>query len=122
MPLNILVVDDHADTLDLLPRVLEKWGHYCVVAKSVAKATILASEARFNVVLCDFELPDGNCCNVIRNIRAIYPIHGVAMTGHEDQEHQEMALGAGYSDYLIKPLNLPVLREALEAVASKKVG
>jgi CheY-like chemotaxis protein len=120
MRLNVRVVDDHADTLDLLPRVLEKWGHSCVTAKSVGEANVMALALRFDVVLCDYELPDGNCCNLLQGIRKMYPVHGVAITGHGDETHRRQAIAAGYVDYMVKPLNLSLLQEILEVVEAKR--
>ena len=72
MPLKVLVVDDHADTLDLLTRVLERWGHFHVIAHSTAEAQKMATGLRFDVLLCDYQLGDGTC-DVLGDLRNRIP-------------------------------------------------
>jgi CheY-like chemotaxis protein len=80
MPLNVLLADDHADTLEILMRMLQRWGHSCTVAHSAAQARKAAVETRFDVVLCDYHLGDGTCCDMLEAIRQLYPICGVHRT------------------------------------------
>jgi hypothetical protein len=42
----------------------------------------------------------GTCCEVLGDIRKLYPIHGVAITGHGDETHRQAAIAAGYANYL----------------------
>jgi CheY-like chemotaxis protein len=120
MPLEVLVIDDHADSVELLMRVLERWGHSFAVAHSVAEARAVAHRQRFDLLLCDYQLGDGTCCDVLADVRGRYPIHGVAITGHGDESHRLAAIAAGYGDYLVKPLSLPLLKEILDAVDARR--
>jgi CheY-like chemotaxis protein len=120
MPLDVLVVDNHADTLGAMRCMMAMWGHACAVADSAAAALALAAARRFDVLLCDYQLDDGTCCDVLAAIRARYPIHGVAITGHGDDARRQVALDAGYADYLTKPLSPEVLKEILDAVDAQR--
>jgi len=120
MPLNVLLADDHADTLEILMRVLQRWGHSCTVAHSAAQTRKAAVETRFDVLLCDYHLGDGTCCDVQEAIRQLYPIYGVAVTGHGDEAHREQVIAAGYADYLTKPVSLKLLKEILDAVEARR--
>jgi len=40
----------------------------------------------------------------------------VVITGHGDHAHHQAAIAAGYDAYLVKPLNLTLLKEILDAI------
>ena len=120
MPLDVLLVDNHPDTLGAMRRLLAMWGHTCAVADSAGAALALAATRRFDVLLCDYQLDDGNCCDVLAAVRALYPIHGIALTGHGDDARRRRAIDAGYADYLTKPADLKVLEEILNAVDAQR--
>ena len=56
---NILMVDDHADTNRAMKRLLEKLGHRVATADSVAAGLAAADAAPFDLLISDIGLPDG---------------------------------------------------------------
>ena len=58
---RILLVDDNPEIRELLGRLLEDWNYAVVTAASLAEARqAVLSNGPFKVVICDFDLPDGN--------------------------------------------------------------
>jgi signal transduction histidine kinase len=117
---QLLVVDDHADTLVMLSRVLRRAGYQVETAKTVAEA-----EARLDqceVLVSDIGLPDGNGCDLMQRFRARGGRAGIAITGFGQEEDIRRSAQAGFSQHLVKPIAIPVLFEALRNVRSSPVA
>lgn len=58
---RILIVDDHREMRELLGLCLRKWSFATVAAGSLEEArNALLSDGPFRMIICDFDLPDGN--------------------------------------------------------------
>ena len=58
--LHILVVDDAPDILEILDIVLSGDGWLVSTADSVAAADLRLSQGHFDLILVDYQLPDGD--------------------------------------------------------------
>ena len=54
----VLIVDDHADTRDLVGEFLRWRGHYPITARNAAHARTLIAGVRIHAVVTDFAMPD----------------------------------------------------------------
>ena len=72
---RVMLVDDHADFRGLMVALLEGQPDLEVVAQagSMAEARAEAATARFDVVVLDLGLPDGNGANLIGELREASP-------------------------------------------------
>ena len=113
-PLDILVVDDHADSATALARLLRREGHRVTTAHTVAEA-LAAAGSRFDVLLGDVGLPDGNGCDLLRALRerGHAPRLAVALTGHGEEHWEAECRQAGFTGLLLKPVQFSTLREFL---------
>ena len=91
-----------------------------VTAQGAKAAIQLAAEERFDVLLCDTGLPDGDGCDVLKEISAMYPIRGIAVTGFGMKEDIERSKKAGFITHITKPSVLGPLLPILEAIADEK--
>ncbi len=58
---RVLLVDDKSEMRDLLTQLFQRWSYATVAAATVAEAQqAILTKGPFQVVVCDFELPDGN--------------------------------------------------------------
>src|SRR5260221_7948042 len=115
-PLRILLVEDHHDTLEVVSHVLKLDGHYVRTAESFTTALASARAERFEVLLCDISLPDGDGCNLLAEIRNLYPIHAVALTARGMADEVRQIMAAGFEKFLLKPTDLIDIRAALAAM------
>jgi len=69
--LNILCVDDHADSLELLRYSLETQRHIVRSARSASEATDLIERRHFDLYIVDIEMPKIDGLTLCRRIRAI---------------------------------------------------
>jgi PAS domain S-box-containing protein len=117
---SVLVVDDEADTRELLELILKQCGAKVVVANSVPEAVELLSRHRPDVLLSDIGMPDEDGYELIRRVRSLPTESGgrtpaIALTAYARVEDRLRALRAGYQMHVPKPV---VLAELVELIAS----
>jgi DNA-binding NarL/FixJ family response regulator len=104
-PVRLLLIDDHPVVTAGLVAVLESDPGVEVVgvASTVAEAEEKAKLARPEVVLVDFQLPDGTGADAVRSIRAGQPdVAAVFLTGDTSQSNLMAAIDAGACGFLPK--------------------
>jgi two-component system response regulator PilR (NtrC family) len=110
-PPCILIVDDEPDLREVLELALLRMGLTTVTAEDVATARAKLASRRFDLVLTDMRLPDGDGLEVVRYVAQANPATPVAViTAYGSTENAIAALKAGAFDYLMKPVKLEVLR------------
>ena len=117
-PLQILVVDDHADNRLLAERMLTGAGHTVVLAESGQEALALAKSQKPDLVLMDVEMPEWNGFETTRRFHehpelAHLPI--LALTAHAVRGFRERCLEAGMDGYLSKPFSRQELLQVIGA-------
>ncbi|WP_426338587.1 hybrid sensor histidine kinase/response regulator [Pseudoduganella sp. S-14] len=117
--LRVMVVDDNEDGADMLQVMLEMEG--CTVAKANDGQAAIALAGRFHphAVLMDIGLPDMQGYEAARRIHDLDgggDIVFIAMTGWGHDEARRRASGAGMQHYLVKPVDLHVLRKYLTEI------
>lgn len=112
--LRILLVEDHADTANLLARLLRSRGHTVATAGSVSAACAAAASATFDLVISDLGLPDGSGTDVMRCVRTFpHPPRGIAVSGYGTDADKRMTREAGFDAHLTKPIKLADLEPLL---------
>ncbi len=115
---RILLVEDHAPTRSSLQQLLARRKFEVVTAGSIAEAHERVRERTFQLVISDLGLPDGDGCQLWRELRAIQPdLLGIALSGYGMEEDLARSREAGFSEHLTKPVNIRSLDRAIAAVA-----
>ena len=102
---RVMLVDDHPDFRDLLAALLEGQPDLEVVAQagSLAEARSQAATARFDVVVLDLGLPDGNGADLIGELREASPEGAVLiMSASLHPTNIERAMREGADEVLDK--------------------
>src|SRR5438045_9569323 len=84
--LRILVVEDHGDTLRVLARLLDHFGHEISLANGAQSALEMVESKEFDVVLSDIGLPDGSGYEAIAQANRKQPAIGGTLTGLYQEE------------------------------------
>jgi len=115
---QIMLVDDHPDTLEVIKIILERRGMRVHTAISIASALELASRQRFDLLVSDIGLPDGTGHDLIRKLSAVRPVRAIAMSGFGMDEDVQNSLDAGFEEHLVKPVNIRKLQETIARLLS----
>jgi PAS domain S-box-containing protein len=119
--LQVLVVDDDADTRANLCDILELDGHRVETAGTVAEVLARTDWSRFAAVLLDRKLPDGSAEALLPRLRQLAPNAAVLIvTGYVDLQGAIAALQLGAADYILKPIEPEALRASLLRVADRR--
>ena len=114
---NILLVEDHGQSLLATARLIRGMGHAVRTASGVVTATALLNSETFDLLLADIELPDGTGWELMKIARAVGPIVGLALSGHGGDEDIAKSLEAGFAQHLVKPITYQRLIHAIEEAA-----
>ena len=108
---RILIVDDEPRIRDALGRILEGIGHECTRAASASQARDELRTSRFELVLCDINMPGESGLDLARHVLSEHADVAVVMaTAVDDADVAETALELGAYGYLIKPTGRNELR------------
>jgi DNA-binding response OmpR family regulator len=117
---RVLVVDDHAETRQLLNRSFRDGGHQVCAVADCAAATAAAAAQRFDVIVLDVMLPDGSGVDLARQLRAdeiTTPI--LLLTARGEVRDRVAGLDAGADDYLPKPFAVSELLARVRALGRR---
>ncbi len=106
---TLLVVDDHADTLDIMTRLLTRRGYQVLTARSCESAIETARQHRFDLIVSDLGLPDGSGLDLLAKLRRGHDVPAVALSGYGMEEDVRQTRAAGYNEHLTKPIDFPLL-------------
>lgn len=116
VPLQILLVDDHLDSLESLSALLSAWGHEVNAAHDGEQGLQLVETLRPQVVILDIDMPRMNGLQMAQRIRTQAwgrAIRLIALTGFSQAHHQLASREAGIDAFLVKPANLHELHGLL---------
>jgi signal transduction histidine kinase/CheY-like chemotaxis protein len=123
----VLLVDDDADSQELVKFVLGSAGYSVSVAQTGKEAIDKALSSRFDAILMDLHLPGMDGFEVTLAIRENEKKNGVrvpiiGLTASTSPETREQCLQAGMDDYLTKPVRRATLLAALRQWVAAKAG
>jgi CheY-like chemotaxis protein len=121
-PAKLLVVEDDADTRDMLDVYFSKSGYTVVTAKTGKEAlAALEHQGDFDLVLLDLFIPGIGGMEVLEEInRQSDPPSVILLSGLADKEIAHDALRLGAFDYILKPYNLPQVESSVVACLAHK--
>jgi PAS domain S-box-containing protein len=119
---RVLLVEDEADTRDLLATALARYGAAVTTAASTAEALELLETLRPDVLVTDIAMPGADGYELIRRLRARSTAQGrdvpaVALTAHARPEDRARALAAGFQAHLAKPVEPAALARVVASLA-----
>jgi DNA-binding response OmpR family regulator len=113
---RILVIDDEPMVADTVRLVLRADGHSVEVAHLGSEALAKLDQARFDLVITDFEMPELKGDRLVKEIRGRNPEQKIIMlTGHAEHV-APFVNGIGVNLLLGKPFDIREFRTAIQKV------
>src|SRR3954471_18533158 len=120
---QVLVVDDEPDLRTLYELTLLREGYRVDAAGTLADAWQQLQDKRFDAVITDMRLPDGQGLELLRRMLAQQRAERcIVMTAYGSAENAVEALKAGAFDYLTKPVDLKQFRSVVASAIQDTGG
>jgi two-component system, OmpR family, response regulator len=108
---HVLIVEDDEDSRQLLAAFFEYCGALVTMCHSTESALEDLGEYRPHVIVSDLSLPGDDGFQLIRALRRLPAeaggdIPAIAVSGYDKDFTATEAKSAGYTGYLVKPVNL----------------
>lgn len=120
--LRVLVVEDEADTREVLARVFERCGARVTAVASATEALETFGLAPPDVLISDIAMPGEDGYSLIRKIRGLHAdarVPAVALTACAGDGDRERALAAGFQLHVPKPADVGELAQAVAALTGR---
>ncbi len=118
---KILIIDDNNDICVLLERFLTKQKYKTASAQRGEDGLTLLRKESYDLVICDFKLPDTDGLEMLRRIKVLSPGTAVIIiTGYSDVRVAVQALKYGAFDYVTKPLLPDEILYTIKSALDKK--
>ena len=112
---HIVVVDDDEDTRDLYVVAFEATGFTVRTAATIAEARVLIREAKPDVLIADYSLPDGTGDALLELCADARPRLCILVTGF----HQTQIAAGRFDFVLTKPVDFRKLVAVVKDVAAE---
>ncbi len=117
--MKILVADDDPVWRKLLERNIRKWGYELITAENGQEAwNILQQKQPPRVAILDWQMPelDGvEICQRVRQSLHLPFVYTIILTSRDTRDDMVIGLESGADDYLVKPVDMAILRSRLTA-------
>ncbi|HYX13387.1 MAG TPA: PAS domain S-box protein [Nostoc sp.] len=115
---NILVVDDDADTREFIAFLLEQYGANVTAVASADKALAALRQSLPDILLSDIGMPEVDGCMFMRQLRTLPAAQGgqiraIALTAYAGEMNAKQVLAAGFHKHLAKPVEPAELVDAI---------
>jgi signal transduction histidine kinase/ActR/RegA family two-component response regulator len=122
---RVLIVDDDADTRELLGKLLEQCGAHVRMVVTAAAAFDAVKETKPDLLISDIGMPGEDGYSLISRVRELPASEGgqtpaAALTAYATAEDQLRVLEAGFQVYLPKPIKAAEFLQAIASVVVKK--
>ncbi len=118
---SILIVDDEPNLRLTLTAILEKDGYRVVAVASAREALEAVQSSEFALIFLDLKMPDVDGLSVLPEIHRLCPdLPVLILTAHATLDSAIKAVRLSASDFLLKPLDPPLILERVHAVLAER--
>jgi CheY-like chemotaxis protein len=116
---RILIVEDEADTLEMLTAHFRAQNYEVFPCGSAAEALEVAGREHLDVLISDIAMPTMDGLELIRQLRKLRGLEGLpalALTGYASEKDAEAAIAAGFNVHYPKPTDPVELAATIESL------
>jgi len=119
--MKILIVEDEFELLNTICQYLQKEEFVCESAASYFEAEDKLITYKYDIVILDINLPDGNGLDLLRILKEKTPETGVLIVSAKDSLDDKLkGLDLGADDYITKPFHLAELNSRINSLIRRK--
>ncbi|PZV07946.1 MAG: hypothetical protein DCF32_06005 [Leptolyngbya sp.] len=121
--IHVLIVEDDADSRDLITTTLQQFGARVTALSSAAAAITALSQMKPDILVSDIGMPGMDGYMLMQQIRAVThnrPIPAIALTSYTSAVDQQKVLAAGFQKHLPKPMESAQLVEAIASLVQRR--
>jgi len=119
---HVLIVEDEANSADMLATVVRGEGFTTAVAGSLREARQHLLMMPAQVVLLDLRLPGLEGEAVLRRLRQTSRVPVIVISAKREEDDRVAALDMGADDYVVKPFTVRELAARIRAVLRRSEG
>ncbi len=121
--MKILIIEDEPSLRELMTRTLTSERHIVETAATFSEAEMKLADYKYDCILLDIMLPDGNGLKLLEQIKHSDGGNSVIIISARDSLEDKVAgLEQGADDYLAKPFHLMELSARIKSVARRMRG
>ena len=116
---HVLIVEDNEKNRKLFKLLVKSMGYECLVATDGTSGVAIALEKLPDLILMDIQMPslDGiSALKLLQDNHKTKSIPVVAVTSYAMDHDRARLLEAGFTDYLAKPIDINLFREAVQKI------
>lgn len=119
---DILVVDDEADTREFVAFLLQQYGARVRAVSSAYEALTALTQSVPDVLLSDIGMPEIDGYMLMQQVRTLPPEQGgqipaIALTAYAGEINYQLAIAAGFQSHVSKPVEPAELVSAIASLA-----
>ena len=111
---TILIVEDNAALRDSLLRILTRRGYKVEVADTLKSARAKVKKVKYDLLLLDLTLPDGNGTELLAHISQENHNRVIVISGTRSLDMAIQAMKLGVYDFLVKPVERDILLTTIQ--------
>ena len=103
---TVLVVDDNKDMVEILTRLLSRYGLQALYAYSGSECLEIVRHKVVDVIVLDVMMPGMNgleVCAALKEIETAPPV--ILLTAKDDMSTRAAGMALGVSEFVVKPVN-----------------
>lgn len=119
---RILIVDDDVALSDIIKEMLENYEYEVDQAYNVEEAFDRLTDGKFDLVLLDINLPDGEGFEVCQELRKVSTVPVIFASARTSLDDRVSGFEMGGDDYLPKPYSMKELLVRVNALIRRTYG
>jgi len=117
---RILIVEDDTAVRKLMYEFLARSGYEALTASSAEEAEDLLKKEEIHIILTDVRLPGTDGITFTKNVKQLYNLDVIIITGYSSEYFYEDAINNGASDLIFKPIRLNELMLRINRVIRER--
>ena len=121
----VLFIDDELDTLLTYKKGIELFGHQALTASDGQAGVDLAVESLPDVIFVDMQMGAISGLDVVRNLHQderTAALRAYVLSAGPELDAEAIVLAAGATGYLLKPIRLQTLLDAIDGTLPIEAG